>query len=305
VPFLFEIPVSSSIRFDKEEFCFEYKSHRFKYIQKDPMKWADSLLTIIPARKDEYIDNAFSTASEYLSALSWANRSKIHVAIGGGGRGCDQFLKIGEAKSSGNTFPAIFSKGNHLGGKLSPIPNIENDKQRKAISLFREASASNNIYLSFLFYWQIFEVSEELRSKSAVNEMHRSSVVKDPIVMRNINEIDLKSKELGDHLEYTNRHAIAHITRDKDKKDAEIDLDSYTERRKISLNTEIVKSYARHFIQSELKLQKKLHLAERHEGTFPVYYDLELAKKENFRNIKIPYRRSLLPCGCYFVLVTV
>ena len=44
------------------------------------------------------------------------------------------------------------------GHNLSAIPDIENELQRKALILFREARSSNKVWLSFLFYWQIMEI---------------------------------------------------------------------------------------------------------------------------------------------------
>ena len=39
--------------------------------------------------------------------------------------------------------------------EISRIPEIENDEQREALILFREANSVNNDYLSFLFFCRV------------------------------------------------------------------------------------------------------------------------------------------------------
>ena len=70
---LMHIAFDNSLRLKNKIYYFEYKSVRFKLIQNNPRKWSDVLLTIVSIDDKKEKQKAYSTAGEFLSALSWKN----------------------------------------------------------------------------------------------------------------------------------------------------------------------------------------------------------------------------------------
>ncbi len=77
MPYCPEIHFDNDRRLSKKYYYFEYKDIKFKLIQNSPRKYADSLITIIENYSLKEIEKIFSIASEYLSALSWNNNSRV------------------------------------------------------------------------------------------------------------------------------------------------------------------------------------------------------------------------------------
>jgi hypothetical protein len=73
------------------------------------------------------------------------------------GMGWPKEYLLKEAEPSVFTPPRIRFSGGGGGYDLTSIAHVETEQQRVALALFREASSSNNDYLSFLFYWQVLE----------------------------------------------------------------------------------------------------------------------------------------------------
>jgi hypothetical protein len=131
---------------------------QFKLVQNNPRKRADHLLTIVPQNDAAAREHAFATAAEFLSALAWQNNAQVTLWEGGR-RSWPAAYGLKEAEPSIHTFPRIPFGGSMIGYDLTTIPLIENAAQRIALALFREARASNNDFLSFLFFWQVLETN--------------------------------------------------------------------------------------------------------------------------------------------------
>jgi hypothetical protein len=65
---------------------------------------------------------------------------------------------IRRAKPFIRTFPEIPYGGPVLGYDLEHIPEVSTPQQKGALAIYREANASNNSYLAFLFFWQVLEI---------------------------------------------------------------------------------------------------------------------------------------------------
>ena len=257
-------------RLRRKSYLFEYKGHQFKLVQSNPRKWADTLLTILPADDDTLREKAFSVASEFLSALCWQNNARTAIA-GGGGRGWDRDWKLSNANPTIYEFPTIPFGGNVIGYDISVLPLVETDPQKVALTLYREAGASNNNYLSFLFYWQILETGGT-NAEGFVNKTFRKKPRELRLGRENIDSrLNLNGKSLGEYLRDECRDAIAHIRRKPGKK--RIDLDKAEDRLRVIISTNIVQVFAKYYIEHVLKLQKKLYLVRSGRGKFPFYAD--------------------------------
>ena len=125
MPFLMHISFDNSRRLPRKYYLFEYRGVRFKLIQNNPRKWADVLLTILPDTNQVHIDEAFTIASEFLSALSWQNRARITTSMGGGAGVPDSYT-LGRAQCMVYTFPRIPFLGNSAPG-IGTIPKIDTE----------------------------------------------------------------------------------------------------------------------------------------------------------------------------------
>ena len=123
---LMHIAFDNSLRLKNKIYYFEYKSVRFKLIQNNPRKWSDVLLTIVSIDDKKEKQKAYSTAGEFLSALSWKNSSSVAFMIAGG-LGIPDNYTLQQSKCSSFVFPQIPFEGNVTGHNLSIIPDIENE----------------------------------------------------------------------------------------------------------------------------------------------------------------------------------
>ncbi len=150
MPFLMHIAFDNSHRLKRQVYYLEYQGVRFKLIQNNPRKWADVLLTLVPSDDEVAQERAYAAAGEFLSALSWENSSRVALQQAGG-MGVPSGYPLRRARCRVFVFPQIPYGGNLVGYRLSVIPAIESEAQRKALTLFREARSSNKVWLSFLF----------------------------------------------------------------------------------------------------------------------------------------------------------
>jgi hypothetical protein len=267
MPYLMQICFDNDRRFNRKNYLFEYKGIKFKLVQNNPRKWADSLLTILPHYSQDKLDAAFKSASEFLSALSWELKSRIMVG-GVGGSSWKEEFPLSKAKPSAFTFPRIPFGGLKRGYNLRSIPNIKTDYQRTALTLYREANASNNNYLSFMFYWQVLET----RNTDAVGYVDKTYKKKRNELMiqdHHLSSLPLNGKTLGLYLQKDCRHAIAHIRRKPGKR--KLDLDKLDERTRISLSVNVVKAFAEHYINYSIGLDDSLYLVRKSKNTFPLF----------------------------------
>ena len=140
--YLMNIEFSNSRRLWKNTFYFEYKDIRFKLIQKNRRKWCDVLLTIVSGYDNRDGENAaYIAASEFFSALSWQNDSRIDFRVIGGS-GVLKNFRLRNAKPGMQRWPRI-PLWEHLGRyDICRIPKIETEEQKDAIILLRQASNS-------------------------------------------------------------------------------------------------------------------------------------------------------------------
>lgn len=269
MPYLMQICFDNDHRFSRSYYLFEYKGVKFKLVQNNPRKWADSLLTILPNDSRNTLEVAFKVASEFLSALSWELKSRIMVGGVGGGGWKAQF-PLSKANPSSFTFPRIPFDGLITGYNLYSIPNIETKYQRTALTLYREATASNNNYLSFIFYWQVLETSNT-NAIEYVDKIYRKKRSELMLKDHNFSSLQLNGKTLGVYLQDDCRHAIAHIKRKRGKR--ELDLDNLGERTRISFSVIVVKAFAEHYIKNSIGLNNSLYLVRKSRNSFPVFAD--------------------------------
>jgi len=271
------IGFDNRFRLQRNVYYFEYNQIRYKLIQNNPRKHCDVLLTLIDYIKNEHSqDKAYRVAAEFLSALSWANNSDITLFnIGGWGK--PKGFTLRTAKCQSFSFPKIPFRGNMIGADISSIPKIETEKHKIALALYREASASNNDYLAFIFYWQILEVS----GAAPINWMNKVYRKKDKhrlfISNSDIRYMQIGSKKIGDYLYDDCRNAIAHITRKPNKRT--LDLNNPNEKARLAVSTRVIKQFAQLYIKNILDMNKKLHLIRKRKGSgFPFYADEDYMK---------------------------
>jgi len=284
---LLDICFDSSCRLTRRRYCFEYRSVQFKLVQSNSRKWADHLLTIIP--KDDMVayQRAFSTAAEFVSALAWeiGARATLWEA---GQRGWPKEHSLKQAEPSIFTPPRIRFSGGVGGYDLTRIAHVETEQQRVALALFREASASNNDYLSFLFYWQILETRGN-DPVGFINKTFRKCRSQLRLDARYIAQLPLAGRPLGQYLLDDCRHAIAHIRRRPGKKN--LDLDQPSERLRLTLSSRVIAAFARYYIREVLGLKNTLHLVQRKRGDIPVYADRKLLADRSYRPVPPKYWR--------------
>ncbi|NQU73299.1 MAG: hypothetical protein HQ547_01135 [Candidatus Omnitrophica bacterium] len=275
--YLMHIGFDNNCRLSRRVYYFEYGSIRYKLIQNNMRKWQDVLLTIIGGiNNGPSKEQAYSVAAEFLSALSWENDSRIKLEhIGGPGRGKRFTLK--KAKCQSFTFPRVPFGGYAIGYNISRIPKIETNEQKIALTLFREASSSNNYYLSFLFYWQILEIAKT-NPIGWVNKIYKKRHQnKFYIEQRDLDILSIGTKSLGDYLNDDCRHAIAHIIRKPNKR--RLRLDTLEDCTRIAVGTRVVEGFAKFYIKNKLQLNKNMYLVRKGSKGFPFYADENYMKK--------------------------
>ncbi len=266
--YLMQIAFDNTRRLERKRYLFEYRGVRFKLVQNNPRKRADHLLTIVPDDQAAR-ENAFAAASEFLSALAWENGA--HVAVWeAGGSGWPDNCPLQKAEPNIFVFPRIPFRGNVAGYTLTRIPHVQNEAQRIALALFREARASNNDYLSFLFFWQVLEVDGR-SPEGFVDKAFRKHRARLRIDQSYISQLPLQGRTLGRYLLDDCRHAIAHIKRRPGKK--KIDLDKPGERMRLAISTRVVEAFAKHYIEDVLCLTERMYLIRPRRGGFPLFVD--------------------------------
>lgn len=284
MPYLMHVAFDNSNRLDRNVYYFKYKGIKFKLIQ-NSQKYKDVLLTILPEPNDQE-EKIFKIASEYLSALSWQNGAMVIITCSGSaGR---REITLRKAKCSMFDFREI-PRGYHSGKDYSilVIPKIENDRQRKALALFRQAFSNLNPYFSFLFYWHVSGVGGR-KPCEVCKWIDASFKGKDVHVLKeDLTRLHLGKRTLGKYLYDDCRNAIAHIERSPGRK--ELKIDDLNDLERIYISTRIIEKFARFYIKNELGLNKELYLVRRNGRGFPVYVaEDELWKKA----YKIAYEKK-------------
>lgn len=285
--YLMHIGFDNSSRLCRRIYYFEYKKVKYKLIQNNPKKWCDVLLTIIGDKESNITEQiAYNTAGEFLSALGWENNSKVKLWHSGGPGGRDFTLR--KARCSMFTFPRVPFGGYSLGYDICRIPKIETLEQKTALALFREAFSSNNHFLSFLFFWQIFEVGK-MNPIGWINKSYSRKMNKLYLPKEYMNRLDLKGRSLGHYLYDDCRNAIAHIRRKPTK--TRLQFDTLEEDARLAISTRIIEEFAKLYIKDELNLKNSLFLVRQKNRNFPFYADEEYIKSHF---CKIAYQRPPL-----------
>jgi len=285
--YLIHIGFDNNCRLSRKVHYFEYKGIQFKLIQNNPRRWSDVLLTIIPNHNDEPAkEKAYITASEFLSALSWYNNARIKVEHLGGGS-----AKTGlrAARCHMFSFPRIPFGGLIVGYDITKIPLIENQEQKDALTLLREARSTNNHYLAFLFFWQILEVGKG-DAIGWIDKMLRKKPHKLWVSDDEISNLPLGGKSLGKYFYDDCRCAISHLFRVKGAK-RRIVIDTPEDNLRIIRSCRVLEKFAKFYIEDTLKLNKSMYLVRRNGKGFPVYLTSDETQKVR---CKIAYRPQYL-----------
>lgn len=265
--YLVHIPFTSTSRLVKPTHLFSYKGQAFKITRTRKSNYADNLLTIVENEKD--IAHAATTAAEFFSALAWQTQGNIHF-------GNPTWARNGRIRDLKSAQASIFDfaripPGREIGGySISNIPYIENEDQRLALALYREAGAANNDYLQFLFYWQTLYVGTGRKPWDAANKALKD--IKDKTWIR---QLELNGKTIGDYFRDDCRDAIAHVMRKPGQ--TKIDFDDPVDRKRIWLSAKAVKAFAHHHIVEVLALKKTLYLFKEKPGLIPAYMPADQA----------------------------
>lgn len=289
MPFLMHIAFDNAVRLQRRTYLFEYKGFRFKLIQNDPRKYPDHLLTILPSYDSPERNRAFAAASEFVSALAWASGAAMTV-WDTGGAGWLGHRPLRSARATNYSLPRVPFRGGQIGGSLISIPNVQTNEQRIALSLFREARASNSRYLSFLFYWQSMEVHTTKPQDFIEDVMknHRRQVrLEDSWFAR----LPLAGRTISEYLNDDCRNAIAHIKRRPGKKT--LDLDSWDEHLRFAISVRVAEALAKAYIGYHLGMSKELTLVRPRSGGFPRFAD-ETTLATGRYEIAYPHRQPNL-----------
>jgi hypothetical protein len=244
---------------------FSYKGVRFKFIENDPRKWSDVLLTIVADRHQE--ETAYSVAGEWASALSWELQLPVSVrALGAKGVGAT--FRLRQARCNTRSWPVLPFHGSITGYDFSRVASISSEQQRLALAVYREAQCSNNVLLSILLYWQILEIGNP-KSKRWINRAITNYPAQLASAKEYVSRLPLKSRKLADYLEDDCRHAIAHIKRRPGR--MALTFDSIEEIGRLNLSEATLRDLARVYIGDQLKVTDRSWLVRAKGRGFPTY----------------------------------
>ncbi|MCK5644510.1 MAG: hypothetical protein KAJ19_27175 [Gammaproteobacteria bacterium] len=265
--FLMHICFDNDMRFERDKYYLEYNEVRFKLIQNNPRKWSDVLITIVPHNDPKSEQKAYAAAGEFLSALSWQNGAKIALRPAGG-MGLPGKQTLRSMKCRVFDFPQIPFSGHHVGYRINILPDVKTDEQRKALALAREAHSSNNIYLSFLFYWNAMQVGQgdPYNWVTSTYKRYRSEIGISP---NDIKQLPLAGKNLGEYLYQDCRCAIAHVKPRPDRRRIQIDVVDDIQR--LHISTRVVRAFSEHYIRNKLRLKNNRYLCRKKGRGFPVF----------------------------------
>lgn len=264
---LVQIGLDDPFRLASDVHYFEYKGFEFKLVQTEAPERSDVILTLAPGHDDDYVAEAYQTAGEFVTGLSWqldvgmAVRPLGTVTVGA------QF-GLKQAKPNISAFTRLPPLGKHGGYDIGRIARIENEEQKTALTLYREAGGSNKVTLSILFSWQVLETRGET-AVQWVNEVVSGDLPNDLVYTSDlISKVDTRGMKIGKYLLEDCRHAIAHVNRQPGRR--QLLFDDYDEDRRLGASKEILARLARYYIKQELGVQNHLYLKGR-EDRIPIY----------------------------------
>lgn len=283
--YLLHLSLTNHARLARSTYLMEYRGIQFKLIQEPGWKWADHLLTIVPDSSPQVQQQAFEIGQSLVNLLSWELRSPMQLSHAGG-RSCPAGMRLSQVRPSIRAFPEIPFCGNFVNNSPSIIPAVDTEQQRLALGLFREARASNNDYLAFLFYWHVIETGKENGERVVDRILAANRLRSAPA---DIARLSLGKRSLGEHLREDVRNAIAHINRYSGRK--ALELSNLSERNEMSAAARVAREIAQVYMETELGIGKrKLYLMRKGRGGFPMYVDL--AKEANPWRWKDAYPRK-------------
>lgn len=285
--YILHLALSNHARLDRPSYLMEFRGVRFKLVQERGWKWADHLLTIIPDNSPQARQYAFQIGQELVNLLSWQLRSPMQLSEVGA-RSCHQGTRLAQVRPSMRVFPAILFSGNYVNNSPSIIPSVETEHQKLALGLFREARASNNDYLAFLFYWHAIETGHE-KGEEVVDRLSTTNELK--WVRDDIARLSLGGCSLGKHMWENVRNAIAHIRRSSGRKSLE--LSNLEQRNEMAVAARVARRIAEAYIEHDLGVGKQqLFLMRKGRNGFPKYANH--AKEKDPWRWKEAYPRKLL-----------
>ncbi|MCP4574399.1 MAG: hypothetical protein GY838_18765 [bacterium] len=269
MPLLLHIAFDNLCRLEHDEYLFEYNGVPFKLIQNDPRRWSDVLLTIVPHENADEADSAYAAAGEFLSAVSWVNRSPILLRYSGG-IGQAHFGDLREALCHCFDTPEFHVGGNVVGFTIDRLPKIETSPQRIALALMRDARGANVASLAFLYFWQILEVAGE-PARAIADRLFDADPARYDLLPIHAEALGMNGRSIGECLLEDYRHAVAHIRRDHDRRS--FVLDNLREVQRFSIARRLAENLAQAYIESDLNLGGPVWLTPVRGHEFPVYVD--------------------------------
>ena len=267
MPRLLHIGFDNSSRLRRRIYYFSYKGIRFKLIQNHPHKWCDVLLTILPDGDVAQAQRAHALGAEFLSTLAWQNSSTVLIHNLGSVAALPR-LTLRAAKCQMFDHATSVRPRLARGFDISPIPTVQDDHQRLALILWREAQSANKALFSLLLYWQILEIAGG-NPVDWVNKTLRQSPRIRGDLAAYVAKLPLAGRALGNYLLDDCRHAIAHIRRKPGR--TTLRFDDGEENRRIQISTRVAARLAAHYVRSNLRLTDVMHLVRERRGGFPVY----------------------------------
>ena len=263
------IAFDNPLRLAKRVHYFEYDGVRFKLIQNDPSKWSDVLLTIRNTFSDEDALPAVRAAGAFASAFSWQHdvgTSVRHI----GGVGVPNSARLKTARCRSFVFPELLVRKRASGVTLERIAHIENEMQRRALAMYREAQSSNKSFLAILLNWQILDVAgtDARKWTNTVFSKRRDALSR---VNSDIQHLELNGGRLGDVLEEEFRHAIAHVRRTPGRR--ELVFDDVRDFLRVEAASRVVRALARLYICENLGVSRRRFLVRRSTRSYPTFVD--------------------------------
>ena len=231
-----------NFRFKKCKFRFEDLEFVFYSGNKDH---CEVVQVINDERKKR--EQIFQIINKFLNSFSWAN----HCSFGYRGY-CAYGLrdKIDLMKIEPRI---IFPRSDRsLVVDFETIINIPTNELEIALSLYNEASFTQNIFYKFFCFWKILSIRYPNRTKeSASNFINRMIQTKKVYMDKFINDLLKKQINVGKHLYDHFRCAIAHITRSPVK--LSFNEDDF---REVSIACHSIEHFVKYFIDKELGLPR-------------------------------------------------
>lgn len=276
--YLLQVGIDKAFILRRNVHYFRFDGVAFKLIQhpeRGHRRWSDALVAIVDGWDGPEAQRALTAAGNWASALAWETRRPISVHVLGGGS-WPRGRTLRSARCNIFVPPRLASLGMMRGVELYRVAHTVSDEQRLAMTIFREAQASNNVLLSILLYWQVLEV-DRLNPVGWINKLVARREL--PHMARtHLGDLNLGSRRLGEYLLDDCRHAIAHFKRKPGK--TRILLDNLRDTIRLGASGVVLESLARTFIERVLGVSGSLWLARPRSGGFPEYVvESELAAR--------------------------